>query len=176
MNSLKIKAHDVSVKYTNNSPVYEFRYNNKTYKVELIDLDKKNRIFYCDIDGHRIKFSYYKDKESKDKFFCYLNDNSYEFEINQPAFVRKHFSADGADSAGGEADSKYFYAPMPGVIDKISVKKGDAVNKGDVLLSMVAMKMEYVIRAGKSGVVDGVHCTAGQNVKKGMKLVTVEVK
>lgn len=33
-------------------------------------------------------------------------------------------------------------SPMPGLVDKIFVKKGDVVKKGDSLLVIIAMKME----------------------------------
>lgn len=33
-------------------------------------------------------------------------------------------------------------SPMPGLVDKIFVNKGDVVKKGDSLLVIVAMKME----------------------------------
>lgn len=33
-------------------------------------------------------------------------------------------------------------SPMPGLVDKVFVNKGDTVKKGDSLLVIVAMKME----------------------------------
>ncbi|KAK4289339.1 hypothetical protein Pmani_037678 [Petrolisthes manimaculis] len=45
-------------------------------------------------------------------------------------------------------------APMPGVIDKVFVSPGQTVEAGDPLLVMIAMKMEYVIKAGSGGVVE----------------------
>ena len=35
---------------------------------------------------------------------------------------------------------------MPGVVDKVSVTKGQLVAAGDPLVTMIAMKMEYVIK------------------------------
>ena len=42
---------------------------------------------------------------------------------------------------------------MPGVVEKVNVKAGDKVNAGDPLAVMIAMKMEYVIKAPKTGTV-----------------------
>lgn len=41
-----------------------------------------------------------------------------------------------------EQNSYTALSPMPGLVDKIFVDKGDAVKKGDSLLVIVAMKME----------------------------------
>lgn len=41
-----------------------------------------------------------------------------------------------------EQDPYVAISPMPGLVDKILVNKGDAVKKGDSLLVIVAMKME----------------------------------
>jgi 3-methylcrotonyl-CoA carboxylase alpha subunit len=51
--------------------------------------------------------------------------------------------------------------------------KGDKVKKGDPLIVMIAMKMEYVIRSTKDGIVKSINCTTGQNVKKAFKLVSL---
>ena len=51
------------------------------------------------------------------------------------------------DHAGG------LIAPMPGQIRSVSVSVGDAVKKGQTLLTMEAMKMEIRIQALKDGVV-----------------------
>lgn len=41
-----------------------------------------------------------------------------------------------------EQNSYTALSPMPGLVDKIFVNKGDTVKKGDSLLVIVAMKME----------------------------------
>jgi biotin carboxyl carrier protein len=50
---------------------------------------------------------------------------------------------DEAASAGNELQSR---APMPGVIEKVFVNVGDIVNAGQTLCTMIAMKMEYVLK------------------------------
>lgn len=42
----------------------------------------------------------------------------------------------------GEGDNGGAVAPMPGVIEKISVQPGQNVEAGDPLVVMIAMKME----------------------------------
>ena len=62
-------------------------------------------------------------------------------------------------------------APMPGVIEKVNVSDGDAVKAGDPLVIMIAMKMEYVIKAPKDGVVEKVGHKVGDFVAKNTPLV-----
>uniref|UniRef100_A0AC35TH11 Methylcrotonoyl-CoA carboxylase subunit alpha, mitochondrial n=1 Tax=Rhabditophanes sp. KR3021 TaxID=114890 RepID=A0AC35TH11_9BILA len=62
-------------------------------------------------------------------------------------------------------------APMPGIIDKVLVKPGDSITAGQSLIVMVAMKMEYVIKAPHDGIVESISCIAGQNVPKNAILI-----
>lgn len=63
---------------------------------------------------------------------------------------------------------------MPGVITKIHVSPGSAVQKGDPLVSLTAMKMEQVVHAPTAGVIQSVLVTVGQSVKAGQKVVEWE--
>jgi len=65
-------------------------------------------------------------------------------------------------------------APLPGTIVKINIKEGDAVNKGQVIMIMEAMKMENNILAEKDGVVNKVHVSEGESVLQGDLLVEIE--
>ncbi|GAB1863848.1 Methylcrotonoyl-CoA carboxylase subunit alpha, mitochondrial [Camponotus japonicus] len=62
-------------------------------------------------------------------------------------------------------------SPMPGLVEKIFVNKGDVVKEGDSLLVIVAMKMEYIIKACTNGVVEDVLCSIGDNVAKDKLLI-----
>ena len=54
------------------------------------------------------------------------------------------------------------------------MKAGDSVKRGDPVAVMIAMKMEYVIKAPKDGVVDRVPHAVGEFVKKGTPLVQLK--
>lgn len=60
---------------------------------------------------------------------------------------------------------------MPGVVDKILVQNGAVVKKGDSLVVLIAMKMEYIVKAGKDAIVEEVLYTMGDSVAKDAVLV-----
>ena len=64
-------------------------------------------------------------------------------------------------------------APMPGTINRVNVKAGDAVKKGDVLIVLEAMKMENDICAPADGTVKAVHVAQGASVATDEALVTL---
>jgi len=72
------------------------------------------------------------------------------------------------DVAGGQT------APMPGKVLSVHVAVGDAVQAGQVLVIMEAMKMEHTIAAPADGVVAELRCSPGDQVDNGFVLVVLE--
>jgi 3-methylcrotonyl-CoA carboxylase alpha subunit len=113
-----------------------------------------------------MKLSYFKDNETG-YFNTFLNDRLYEFKVEDEKYLKD------LNIGSAEVDSNDAVAPMPGVVDKINVKVGDAVKKGDPLCVMIAMKMEYIIKASRDGHIKSINCSVGQNVKKSSKLISL---
>lgn len=65
-------------------------------------------------------------------------------------------------------------APMPGTVLEVKVTPGQAVNAGDVLVILEAMKMENEIMAPAAGTVDTVPAAKGASVNAGDVLVTLK--
>ncbi len=66
-------------------------------------------------------------------------------------------------------------APMPGKIVKVFVNEGDAVEEGQTLLVMEAMKMEHAVRAPQPGKVVRLQVAEGEQVEADALLVLVEL-
>jgi biotin carboxyl carrier protein len=77
----------------------------------------------------------------------------------------------GAFKAEGPQEVK---APMPGKVVKVLVKPGDAVEEGQGLVIVEAMKMENVLKSAIKGVVKEVFVNEGQAVEARMPLATVD--
>jgi biotin carboxyl carrier protein len=75
-------------------------------------------------------------------------------------------------AARGEG-SQTLKAPLPGKITLVAVKPGDAVNRGDTLLVIEAMKMENELKAAAAGTVSEVHVAPGQAVNPGDVLLVI---
>ena len=68
--------------------------------------------------------------------------------------------------------SRMVVSPMPGLIVRIAVGEGDTVQIGQELLVLEAMKMENVLRAERSGVVEKLEVAAGDTVGADQLLVS----
>lgn len=71
----------------------------------------------------------------------------------------------------GAAGPAPVVAPMPGMIVRVHVKVGDAVEAGQPVVVMEAMKMENELRAPAAGTVKAVIAEPGKAVEKGTVLV-----
>jgi len=69
---------------------------------------------------------------------------------------------------------KELKAPMPGRVLKIFVKEGDAIQIGDNVLSLEAMKMENILKAEGIGSVSKICIAEGDVVDKGAVLIEFE--
>src|SRR5690625_3791346 len=67
-------------------------------------------------------------------------------------------------------------APMPGTVTELAVHPGDAVEAGDVLVILTAMKLENEITAPGPGIVRQLAVASGDNVNSGDRLVRIETE
>ena len=102
-----------------------------------------------------------------------LKDGTREvyFELNgeSRAVTVKDASAAKDETARVKAEkgnAKHLGAPMPGKVVKVSVKAGDEVKAGQVLLVTEAMKMETSLKAKADARVAEVRFKEGQKVEK----------
>lgn len=78
-----------------------------------------------------------------------------------------------AAPSAGPAEGTVVSSPMPGKVLKVSAQAGAAVNAGDLLLVLEAMKMENEILAPSGGTVKEVRAHDGDSVNTGDVLVVI---
>ena len=70
--------------------------------------------------------------------------------------------------------SRFLLAPMPGLLVRLDVGVGDRVEAGQPLAVVEAMKMENILRAGKSGRVKAVEAKAGESLAVDQVILELE--
>lgn len=77
-------------------------------------------------------------------------------------------------AAAAAASEGAVTAIMPGKIIRLLVAVGDAVNEGDVVCILEAMKMENELRAPMTGTVKALYVEPGRDVEMGSVLAEIE--
>ena len=106
-----------------------------------------------------------------------LNGKTYKVELEKeeaPAAAVRRPAAAAASAAAAPAGLMTVKSPLPGSIVKVLVKAGQAVKKGDVLLTMESMKMENNVTAEADGTVKAIYVEPGKNVMQDDKLLDLE--
>jgi 3-methylcrotonyl-CoA carboxylase alpha subunit len=88
------------------------------------------------------------------------------------AWLLSPWRKDGAH--GAAAGSGTIVAPMPGKVIAVEVSAGQAVTKGQKLLTLEAMKMEHTLTAPFDGTVAELNAAPGQQVQVDALLVRIE--
>jgi biotin carboxyl carrier protein len=73
-------------------------------------------------------------------------------------------------AAGGAGDG---HSPLAGIVQAIDANVGTAVNEGDLVITLEAMKMYTPINAVASGTITAIHVKVGDAVEEGQVLYTI---
>lgn len=117
----------------------------RSYSAEVLAADYATKTFALKINGQRLEL------QAKDQFDQLLDRLGL--------------------STANTAKINELKAPMPGLIIDIRVQPGQAVQKGDPLLVLEAMKMENILKAPTDCVIGSIKVDLRANVTKGQVLV-----
>jgi 3-methylcrotonyl-CoA carboxylase alpha subunit len=84
------------------------------------------------------------------------------------------FSAWSGGPGGESAGDGAIVSPMPGKLIAVAVQQGDAVTKGQKLVTLEAMKMEHSLTAPFDGIVAELNAAEGAQVSEGALLARIE--
>jgi biotin carboxyl carrier protein len=92
----------------------------------------------------------------------------FEIEVRDP----RRYSRQSA--AGARSGVQRVAAPMPGKVVRVLVAVGDAVEAGQGIVVVEAMKMQNEMKAARSGIIASLSAKAGATVAAGDVLATIE--
>ncbi|KAK2583143.1 hypothetical protein KPH14_009167 [Odynerus spinipes] len=157
------KNMEVNVKYIE-PEIFSMRTNNIGPWRKVIGTLKKVHnvlVLSTEINGVITKA---KVAKLQNKLHLFTNNREWQLNIARPKYESQLTKTI-------EVQPSNALSPMPGIVDKIFIKKGDKVQQGDALVVIIAMKMEHVIKASMNGIVEDVSCSVGDNVSKDKLLV-----
>lgn len=124
---------------------YHIIADGKSYKAMLLGINKKEKTISLKI-----------------------NNNTYDLSVQEPIdLVLEKMGL----NTNVKKKAESLKAPMPGLILKILVEEGQAIQKGEPILILEAMKMENVFKAASDATVKQIKVTEGQAVEKGAVLI-----
>ena len=164
--------------------IYEVKVADKVHRVELQKIESGWR---CKVDGNEIQLDAVSTQDGV--LSILLDGKSYEVKqettgtdfnivvggLRFPAQVRDPRSLRsrrGADT--GSEGVKKIAAPMPGKVVRILAQPGTAVEQGQGVIVIEAMKMQNELKSPKKGVVKKLLVREGAAVEAGQSLAEVE--
>ena len=136
---------------------------------ELVDIEASPvRIVRIGNEVHRVVV---QRRPGRGEYWLWVD--GYRFEV-EALDERTRQIRDVSASSAAPTGPAPVIAPMPGLVVRVNVEPGDAVQAGQGLVVMEAMKMENELRATAAGVVKSIEVEAGTAVEKGTLLVELE--
>jgi biotin carboxyl carrier protein len=138
---------------------YYITYNNTEYKVEAEEIKS----------GHlKIKLGEKIIKSVVTKG----NKEKYVF-VDGDIFKVKNIELTGTKKTRKKEKENSLNSPISGKVVNIKTKIGDKVKKGEVLLIIEAMKMEYIIRAPYDGIVNKINFKENDQIEIGQNTLEI---
>jgi glutaconyl-CoA/methylmalonyl-CoA decarboxylase subunit gamma len=144
---VSVDGHDFEVRVEHQGPALTVLVDGRPFKVELLSTRTEQTVVRIGDSEHAVVMRGFPAGPPT---------------VTPPVQVARHLDAPGSVTA-----------PMSGRILRVAVKAGDAVQTGDLLLILEAMKMENEIRSPRAGMVNEVAVQEGERVAEHATLFVI---
>ena len=142
---------------------YKFSINGSRFDVNIKSLSSNTAVVNCNGQDYEVDILETEEEKTSPKLITTEEKRTVSQVIPSPVQSNKI-----------TAGSKSIKAPIPGIIIKILVAKGDEVKNGDVVAVMEAMKMENDILAIRNGKIKSINVNEGDSVLEGGVIMELE--
>jgi biotin carboxyl carrier protein len=169
--AMKLKAligdreEDLVIKLGNGRVSAEI--DGRVYELEVREPQPGSYLFFRNTEVHECRVS--QRTTSKEAFEVSIRGRSYEVTIVDPKRLRS-----GQNSDRHHHGVAQILAPMPGKIVRVQTEAGAAVEKGEGVVVVEAMKMQNEMKSPRAGRVVSINVKSGDTVNAGDVLAVIE--
>lgn len=142
---------------------YKFSINGSRFDVNIKSLSSNTAVVNCNGQDYEVDILETEEEKISPKLITTEEKRTVSQVIPSPIQSNKT-----------TIGSKSIKAPIPGIIIKILVAKGDKVKNGDLVAVMEAMKMENDILATGEGKIKSINVNEGDSVLEGGVIMELE--
>ena len=146
----------------------EVHFDELRYKLSSIKLFNSYLFARLNKKDLRIRYKLFKEKKlGKEIFTIFTEDNTFEAQIFNPLINTENQKRISQDT---------IISPMHGIIKFKNIKTKLNVKKGEVLMQLEAMKMQYSLTSPRDGIIEKIYIKNGEQAIEGMELLSLKKK
>ena len=146
----------------------EVHFDELRYKLSSIKLFNSYLFARLNKKDLKIRYKLFKEiKLGKEIFTIFTEDNTFEAHIFNPLINTENQKRISQDT---------IISPMHGIIKFKNIKTNLNVKKGEVLMQLEAMKMQYSLTSPRDGIIEKIYIKNGEQAIEGMELLSLKKK
>ena len=146
----------------------EVHFDELRYKLSSIKLFNSYLFARLNKKDLKIRYKLFKEiKLGKEIFTIFTEDNTFEAHIFNPLINTENQKRISQDT---------IISPMHGIIKFKNIKTKLNVKKGEVLMQLEAMKMQYSLTSPSDGIIEKIYIKNGEQAIEGMELLSLKKK
>ena len=146
----------------------EVHFDELRYKLSSIKLFNSYLFARLNKKDLKIRYKLFKEiKLGKEIFTIFTEDNTFEAHIFNPLINTENQKRISQDT---------IISPMHGIIKFKNIKTKLNVKKGEVLMQLEAMKMQYSLTSPRDGIIEKIYIKNGEQAIEGMELLSLKKK
>ncbi|OAF65444.1 WD repeat-containing protein 54 [Intoshia linei] len=161
--TFKLTSSVLNKNLDKNNVYKKFQFNGILHEIQ----DNK---YMIELDNTSVLINYFGDVCKDGNIVCSTNKTGKK---NYSLFVKDDYFGY-SDTLLNKKSMKNIFSPLPGTIERIMVKKGEMVVKGQTLLVVTAMKMEHLLKATIDGKIENILFDIGEIVKNNELLIKMD--